>query len=163
MIAAAPLPGRTVAPLAMTMRLLSVATESPSASVPVQVVVPLLTVGSGAHCANAGPATKNVATIALVCNAHMRTRRFRDAIFPTFMHSPVSCWRTLSSPLTRVHGVNCAENAQNLQMPHNRQFRSSRCTWGTVIGVTGDHDILGGLMVIIKDLRVCESPSPAPL
>jgi hypothetical protein len=45
-------------------------------------------VGSGAHCANAGPATKNVATIALVCNAHMRTRRFRDVISPTFMHSP---------------------------------------------------------------------------
>jgi hypothetical protein len=87
-IAAVALPGCTIAPLGTMTRVLKVVTESPSVSVPAQVVVLLAAVGSGAHCANAGPATKNVATIALVCNAHIRTRRFRDVISPTFMHSP---------------------------------------------------------------------------
>lgn len=87
-IAAGAFPGRTVAPLATTTRVFEVVTRTPSVSLSLQVVVALAIVGSGEHCANAGPATRNVATKALVCNAHMRTRRVRDVISPTFMHSP---------------------------------------------------------------------------
>ena len=72
----------TVAPLATVRGVPGVVTRMPATSVPVQVVMPFASVGSGAHCAKAGAASASVMTRALVCNARARTRR-ADDILPT--------------------------------------------------------------------------------
>jgi hypothetical protein len=58
-----------------------VVTFRPLLSVPVQVVVALLCVGSGVHCAKAGPATITASRIALVSRARAFTCRTRGIAF----------------------------------------------------------------------------------
>jgi hypothetical protein len=78
-IAAMALPGSTVAPCATITWVEDVFTVSPSLSVPEQLVMPSLIVGSGVHCARAGAATTVPIAMALVKSAkeHRRNRTER--------------------------------------------------------------------------------------
>jgi hypothetical protein len=73
-IAAAALPDWTSAPAATTTFVPDVVTESPSPSVPVQLVVPFATVGSGAHWADAGEAEAAAIAAMLPPSAHDKRR-----------------------------------------------------------------------------------------
>ena len=85
--AGAPAP-RTVAPCSTVTRVPKVVTRNPSASVPRQMVVPFATVGSGAHCAKAGPASIAASVIALVSSARARTRADRAPFRPIMTNPP---------------------------------------------------------------------------
>lgn len=76
-IAAAALPRRTVASVATMTRVFDVAMVSPSLSMPLQFVVPLATVGSGAHCACADEPMPIATMLVPSASDHRRNRTER--------------------------------------------------------------------------------------